>query len=373
MRIGIDAIVLHGRDAGTLRYVEQLLGGLARADPPNEYLVFLDQKLLSSHKFPSAKNLVYRGVPTMKVLPRVFQQQFFTAWNDYGKIDLLHSPAFVPPLPLSGRTVTTIFDLTFWLYPETMKWTGRLWWQIFGRKGIEKADRVIALSENTKKDLCAVLGVPAEKIRVIYPCTRDIFKQDVNGNKIAAKYRLPGRYILYVGTLERRKNITNLIRVFSMARHIGSIEHVLVLAGQRGWLYQDIFETVEELELTNQVIFLDHVPEDDLPALYSGADLFVYLSRYEGFGLPVLEAMACGVPVLTSDTSSLPEVVEKAGVLVPPDDLERAASEMLRILSDRDLRRQMIELGLQRASYFSSERMMRQTLAVYDELNPNPG
>jgi glycosyltransferase involved in cell wall biosynthesis len=373
MRIGIDAIVLRGRDAGTLRYVEQLLSGFASGGSLNDYLVFLDQRILPSGNFPATETLHYRHVSPIKTLPRAIQQQFFRGWNDCGAIDLLHCPAFVPPLSFDGRTVTTIFDLTFYLYPGTMKWTGRLWWQIFGRKGIQRADRIIALSESTKKDLCRCFNVYEGKVKVIYPCTRDIFKPSVNSKEVAVKYRLPDKYILYVGTLERRKNITNLIRVFSMARHIGSIEHILVLAGQRGWLYQDIFETVEELGLTNQVIFLDHVPEDDLPALYSGADLFVYLSRYEGFGLPVLEAMACGVPVLTSDTSSLPEVVEKAGVLVPPDDVERAASEMVRILSDRDLRRQMIEQGLQRASYFSSERMMRQTLAVYDELNPNPG
>ena len=267
--------------------------------------------------------------------------------------------------------MTTVFDLTFEVFPQTMKWTGRLWWRLLARKGIQKSNRIIALSESTKRDLCRYYHVPEEKIRVVYPCTRTIFRPIASTSQIQAKYNLPEKYILYVGTLERRKNVANLIRAFALAKRAALTEHVLVLAGKRGWLYQDIFQAMEETRLSNQIIFLDYVPDEDLPALYTGADLFTYLSRFEGFGLPVLEAMACGTPVLVSSASSLPEVVGDAGILVSPDDIEQAASEMCRVLSDRELHDELAGRGLQRAKCFSQERFIRQTVEVYKQAIQN--
>ncbi len=369
LRIGIDAMVLRGRDAGTLRYVEQLLSGLADADRMREYIVFANASVLPANLVPAQPNVSCRDVPAVRILPRAVQQQFYRSWNSQGPLDLLHCPAFVPPLFFGGRIVATVFDLTFWLYPQTMKWTGRLWWRLFGRKGIERADRVIALSESTKRDLGSCLGIPPERVRVIYPCTRGSFKPDPNGQQIAAKYGLPEKYILYTGTLESRKNIANVVRAYGHARRIGSLKHVLVLAGRRGWLYADVLRTIADLGLESQVVILGYIPEKDLPGLYSAADLFVYLSRYEGFGLPVLEAMACGVPVLASNSSAIPEVVGQAGILVAPDDWEQAAFQMSRILQDRSLHAAMVQRGFQQASQFTAERLVRETCAVYDELS----
>ena len=366
MRVGIDGIVLRGRDAGSLRYFEQLLSGLAALDSTNEYIAFVNHKILQLDEIHCNKNFRFQEIPLKRTVPGALRQQLYRSWHTLGELDLLHCPAFAPPLLFKGKTVTTVFDLTFEIYPQTMKWTGRLWWRLLGKKGIQKSNKIIALSESTKRDLCQYYHIPEEKIRVIYPCTRALFNPFADKTR-ASKYRLPDKYILYVGTLERRKNIASLIRAFALAKRAGTLDHALVLAGKRGWLYQDIFQTIEATGLKNQIILLDYVPDEDLPALYAGADLFVYLSRFEGFGLPVLEAMACGTPVLVSSASSLPEVVGNAGILVPPDDVERAASEMRRLLSDRELRNELADRGLQRAKYFSQERFIRQTLEVYEQ------
>jgi glycosyltransferase involved in cell wall biosynthesis len=367
MRIGIDGIVLRGKDAGSLRYFEQLITGLAKFGGSHAYVIFADRRVLPSAAISQQGNFLCRNVNAASPLPAALRQQLFRAWHVRGKIDLLHSPVSAIPLWFDAKTVMTVQDLAFEVYPEAAKWTGRLWFHLFVRRGAEKATRIIAISESTKRDLVRCYGISAEKIGVVYHCLPTIFRAVTNRKEIAAKYRLPEKYILYVGTLERRKNIANLIRAFAAARRIGTLPHVLVLAGQRGWLYEDIFRTVEELNLKDQVIFLGYVPDEDLPGLYSAADLFVYLSRYEGFGLPVLEAMACGTPVLASNASSLPEVIGDAGIMVPPDDVEQAAVEMVRLLTDRALRGTMIERGLRWASTFSQERFIRQTLQVYDE------
>lgn len=366
-RIGLDGIVLRGRDAGSLRYFQQLLHGLATFGSSNQYTVFADTRLFSEARWRKDQ-FDFHHVVSSRLVPAALQQQLFGAWDELGKLDLLHCPVFVPPLFYTRKTVMTVFDLTFEFYPQTKARTGLFWWTFLGRKGINKANRIITLSASTQNDLCRHFGMASERVRVAYPYAPSIFKPDVRQAQIAARYKLPAAYLLYLGTLEPRKNIPTLLRAFALAKQRGALPHALVIAGQRGWLYQDIFRTVEQLGLKEHVIFLGYVPDEDLPALYSGADLFAYLSWYEGFGLPVLEAMACGTPVLVSNVSALPEVVGDAGLLVAPNDLEQAATEMLRILSDADLRRELSARGLARAQFFSQERFARGILQVYEEV-----
>jgi glycosyltransferase involved in cell wall biosynthesis len=273
----------------------------------------------------------------------------------------------VPPLWYTRRSVTTIFDLTFERFPETMTRVGRMWWKFFGRRGIARATRIITLSESTRRDLQNYLKVPAEKIRVIYPYARARFTPPLNAIATRARYHLPARYLLFVGTLEPRKNIELLIRVFARARQIADVQQRLVLVGPRGWFAQNIFRVIQELELNEQVIVLGYVPDADLPAIYAGADLFVYLSRYEGFGLPVLEAMACGAPVLVSNTAALPEVVGDAGVCVALNDPRAIAMELVQLLGDATRRAALSARGVKRAQTFSLERSIQQTLQVYND------
>lgn len=365
MRIGLDAVVLRNPVAGSHRYFEQLLTGLSKSGAENEFVVFSNLRSACADAMPRQNNFSYRNVDTRRWMPAALQQQLFMDWSAFGSLDVLHSTVSVPPLWYRHPTVATILDLTFDLFPETTKWTGRWWWKILVRPGIARASRLIAISESTKRDLCKRFGIAEAQVQVIYPYVPALFQSTHNGDATAARYHLPSKYILYVGTLERRKNLATLIRAFAQARQMAGLEHMLVLAGQRGWLYDDVLRAVEELGLRDRVLFLGYVPDEDLPTLYSRADLFAYLSLYEGFGLPPLEAMACGAPVIVSDVSSLPEVVGEAGVLVSPRDVGVIASEFVRVLSDRDLRATMRERGFARARLFSQERFVQQTLEVY--------
>ena len=365
MRIGLDGIVLRNLAAGSQRYFEQLLIGLSAQPTQDEFVVFADLQVARAAALPRPKNFFYQNVATQRGFPAVMQQQLFHAWNVSGALDVLHSAVFVPPVWYQPPSVATIFDLAFDLFPETTKWTGRGWRKLFIRPGIAQASRVITLAESTKRDLVARFRIAADKIRVIYPCARAIFRPAPDSDAIAAHYHLPDQYVLFVGTLERRKNITTLVRAFAQARRMANLEHALVLVGRRGWLYDDIFRAVEASDARDRVIFLEDVPDVHLPALYSRAELFAYLSLYEGFGLPVLEAMSCGAPVLAANTSALPEVVGAAGLLVDPRDVPAIASTIGHILTDRDLRAAMRERGFARARLFSQERFMKQTLEVY--------
>ncbi len=367
MRIGLDGIVLRGRDAGTRTYFRQLAFALDALERADEYVLFAHPSLRAD-LLPRHPRFHFQPVSSPRLWPRVLVQQSYRGWSAQGTLDLLHSPVWVVPPRYSGRTVTTVFDLVFHLHPQMCRATGRLWWRLFGPRGIARADRVIALSENTRRDLVTHLHVPEDKIRVIYPCVSEAFHPTVRSESLADRYRLPERYLLFVGTLEPRKNLPLLLRAYALARRIEPFDHALVLAGAEGWQFGEVYQTVRELGLEDRVHFLGYVPDEDLPELYAGADLFAYLSLYEGFGLPVLEAMACGVPVLAARAASLPEVVGAAGVLVPPDKIETVARAMARLLAAPDERRDLSERGLARAAEFSPERLAQETQRVYEEV-----
>lgn len=369
MHIGIDGINLRERNAGSLRYFEQLLSALDQSEASGNwrYEVFTPRSVYRT-VCPS-RGEIFNLVPTTprRFIPAALQQQFYRGWNSQGNLDLLHSTVFVPPLGYPGKTVMTVFDLTFHLYPQTQKWTGRWWWRLCARPGFRKADTIISISENTRQELHRYFGVPLEKIHRVYPSVQERFRPTPAAAQTARRYGLPEKYLLYVGTFEPRKNIPGMLRAFDQARRAGSLEHKLVLIGRRGWMVESIFRLVDQLGLQKQVIFLENVGDADLPALYSAADLFLFLSLYEGFGIPLLEAMACGTPVVAAQTASLPEVVGDAGILVPPTETELAAQAILRILQDRDLHQQLSQQGIARAAQFSLERLRTGTLAVYQK------
>lgn len=366
MRLGIDATLLRPRNAGTLRYTAQLIHALAGLEGL-DLVVFAQQALLEAGELGLPACVSRRGLHTHPAWPAALGQQGYGGWHSAGHLDWLHTPGFVPPLAFRGRTVMTVFDLTFWRYAHAQKWSGRLWWRLLGRPGMRRASRLVAISQSTRSDVCAYLSLPPERVAVVYPYLPASFQPVADPRPLLRRYSLPQKYILYVGTLERRKNVVGLLKAFAAARREYHLEHILVLGGQAGWLYNEIFRTVEELGLAGQVTFLGYVPEADLPALYSGAELFAYLSRYEGFGLPVLEAMACGVPVLASNAASLPEVTGEAALLVAPEDIEAAAAYMGGVLTDRERHAELSRRGRQQAQCFSQERFTREMLAVYGE------
>ena len=295
--------------------------------------------------------------------------------------DLFHATEHLLPRLKGPRTVLTVHDLIFLLFPEYHLPLNRWFLNRFMPLFIRRADAIIAISQCTKDDLIRHYGVPSEKVTVIYEGVDSRFHPvtdpDVLG-RVRARYGLPEHYILYVGTIEPRKNLTALLEAFVALRKQASNRQPatsnqrleagswkLVIAGKRGWLYEGFFRRLRELGLEGEVILLGFVPDEDLPALYSAAELFVFPSLYEGFGLPVLEAMACGTPVIASNASSLPEVVGEAGILIDPHDVGGLVKAMGRVLMDGGKRREMREKGLQQAARFSWERTAAMTLGVY--------
>jgi len=283
--------------------------------------------------------------------------------------DVLFVPAHVLPIVHPRRSVVTIHDLGYLHYPEAHRLLDRLYLDLSTRYNARAATHLIADSLATKRDLVERYGTNPDKVTVVYPSYDKATFQPVKVKEaietVKARYGIAGDYILFVGTLQPRKNLIRLINAFSnLQSPISNLQ--LVIAGKKGWLYQEIFRRVEELGLERKVVFTGYVPEGDLPALLSGARLFVFPSLYEGFGLPVLEAMACGTPVVCSNASSLPEVAGDAAMLVDPLDVEGMAAAIERVLGDKELRAELIERGFEQARKFSWERCAREILNVLE-------
>jgi glycosyltransferase involved in cell wall biosynthesis len=362
MRIGLDARLHFYQPAGIGLYASRLLAALAAIDRQNEYVVLQSRNDRSS---------LANG-------PRVHRHSLWTPphnrWEQVTLplelaplgLDLLHSPDFIPPMRWRGRSVITVMDLAFLRFPHLLTDESR---RYYGQvsKAVARADAILAISQSTKSDLVDLLDAPAGKITVTYLAADPACQPVTEPGRLDAirrNYGLPADYVLFVGTLEPRKDLPTLLRAFAslgpQARDI-----CLAIAGRPGWLYQEVYDLVKTLGVGERVRFLGGVPAGDLPALYSGARLFVLPSLYEGFGMPVLEAMACGAPVICANTSSLPEIAGDAALQFPPGDAAALAQAITQLLSDASLHRQLRERGLAQAARFSWEATARLTLAVY--------
>jgi len=287
----------------------------------------------------------------------------------FAGVDLFHATEHLLPRLSSIRTVFTLHDLIFLFHPETHKPLNRWFLTLMMPRFLRAADAIIAVSECTKRDAIRFYGIPEENITVIYEGVNPRFRP-VGPEAMAAvraRYDLPEHFILYVGTIEPRKNLTVLLEAFSNLQSAICNLH-LVFVGKKGWLYEGFFRRLRELGLEDRVIFTGYVPDEDLPAIYSAAELFVFPSLYEGFGLPVLEAMACGTPVVCSNTSSLPEVAGDAALLVDPTDVCALAGAMERALRDETLRATLRVRGIERARRFTWARAAQETMQVYENV-----
>ena len=287
------------------------------------------------------------------------------------------------PFGVSGQNVTFIYDMAYMACPETMAQRTRHWLSRNMNKYCSRASKILTISDFSRQEIHRYLDVPLEKIEVVY-CGVDTeqYHPDYSEDRIQevkAKYNISGAYILYLGTLEPRKNIEALIRAYQRLLTAGpsrfgqnhSVFPKLVLAGKKGWLYDSIFQLVKEFHLENQVIFTGYVDESDAAPLLCGARMFVFPSLYEGFGIPPLEAMACGTPVIVSDCASLPEVVGDAGLLVPPMDIEKLAESMNRLLKDDQLHTALREAGLKRAGQFTWKASAKKLVQIYRMMGAN--
>ena len=286
------------------------------------------------------------------------------------RIDVLHSPHHHTPLvlpPPRPRRVVTVHDVTFLLLPERYPPIRRLYMEAVTRASAAVADAIITPSQTVRDDLIRTLRVPAERLVAVPEAAAARFapaSADAQA-RVRKQYRLPGRYVLSVGSREPGKNRGRLLRALALLRDQG-LECELAVVGKQAWRYEDEAALVERLGLHGHVRFLGYVPDDDLPALYSAAAVFAYPSLYEGFGLPVLEAMACGTPVVTSNVSATAEVAGDAALLVGPRDTTALAEALGRLLSDEALRALLRVRGLKRAGQFSWERVARETQLIYE-------
>ncbi len=372
-RVGLNAHLLSRtgtyRGAGINGYIHQLLQhlpGVAGAEAqPFEYIAYLHDATFAP---VAGLGVACSGWDTRSPWRRIIWEQTRLAALSRG-LDLLHGLAFASPLACACPAVVTVHDLSFYRYPQAFRRFNRSYLGWITRISVRKAARVIAVSESTRRDVIALCGVSPERVVVV--------PNGVSGEfcpadaRTIAEFRrrngLPERFILFVGTLEPRKNIERLLEAY--ARMIGGRAAgdapALVIAGAKGWFYDAIFARAERLGLADRVIFPGFVPADELPWWYRAAELFVYPSLFEGFGLPVLEAMACGTPSITSNVSSLPEVAGDAAVLVAPEDSAALAAAMARVLDEPALAAQMAAAGLRQAARFPWTRTAQETVAVY--------
>ena len=295
-------------------------------------------------------------------------------------IDILHVPAHyhtqITPFFMNKnlKRILTIHDLTPLLFPETHIKKNAILWNSTLKLIKGKVDTIITDSRSTKMDCIKYLKIPAEKIKVVPLAAGKQYRPSYSLNTIRQelkfRYNLKIPFILCVGTLEKRKNIPTLIKAFSKLKK-EDINHKLVIIGQQGWKYKNIFKIIHKLGLNNEIIFTGYVPDEDLVKFYNAADLFVYPSIYEGFGLPPLEAMACGTPVITSNTSSLPEVVGNAGITVNPCETDILTGKMYKVLNNTNLQDKLSRKGIKRANKFSWDKTARETWKVYEDTYNN--
>lgn len=370
IHIGLNAHLLSTsqsyRGAGISWYITQLLKHVAQAAPDFCYSAFLSDPAFQ------APGLTLRRShwPTQRPLVRIVWEQLIQPLVlRRAGIDLLHALAFVAPLAAPCPFVVTVYDLSFLRYPEAFRPFNRWYLRTFTRHSVKRARAVIAISESTRQDVIKLLGAPPERVHTIY-CGVDEYFHPLPAAEVTAfraAQGLPDQFVLFLGTLEPRKNVDGLIRAYAQWRTQEPHAPLLIIAGGKGWYYRHIFSLVESLNLTTSVRFADYVPQSELPLWYNAASFFVYPSHFEGFGLPVLEAMACGVPVITSTTSALPEVAGADGtaVLVNPADVTALAQAMQQMMTDPDWRTGIAERGLTRAASFRWEKTARETVEVY--------
>jgi len=369
VRIAIDVHSIGSGSGGNESYFRGLLEGLAVIDDDqNQYFLYAtDPNALMDVNFDRERFRVKSIWPANRYLRIPFAIPRQIRRNG---LDVYHAQFLIPP-GVRCRTVTTIFDIAFEHYPEFFPWYQRTWSKRLIRSSAQRADHIITSSEHSRQDLIKTYHIDPNRITVTPLAPRDSFyprRPKVEAKKkIARQYGITSEFILYVGRLQGRKNLVRLVDAFAKAQ-VAGIPHKLVLAGGADTLFAPVMERVRDRGLSEQVLLPGYIHEEDLPWLYSAAEAFVYPSLYEGFGLPVLEAMACGVPVLTSTGSALQEVAEGAAVLFDPKDVGSITHALIDVLTNEKLRSDLAQAGLERSAQYKYSATARSTIAVYEKV-----
>ncbi len=379
MRIGIDYTAAVRQGGGIGRYTRNLIRALADLDAENQYRLFVAGGWGKGDGLGAwPDNFRVRSVPLSDRWVHILWQRFrlpVPVQVVTGLLDLFHSPDFV--LPPTGRTpaILTVHDLSFLRVPQFFVAGFRDYLEGAVSRAVECARHILADSESTRHDLVELMGVAPEEVSVLYPGVEPRFRpiEDIEVLKqVHSRYDLPERFILGLSTLQPRKNFDGLVKAFQrllLIRGAGSrfSDLHLVIAGGKGWMYEETLALVDRVGLGERIHFPGFVADNDLPALYSLAAVFAFPSWYEGFGLPVLEAMACGTPVVAADNSSLPEVVGEAGLMVDAGDIDALAEALDRLLEDQELRMRLDIAGREQARRFTWESAARRLRTVYQE------
>jgi len=387
LRIGIDFVPMLSEGwSGVEQYFFYTLKALLEEDKKNTYVIFYVDYKNYKERFEKflQKNPWFKRVPNLEVVSLPWRGSILSlqfSWKVFrkpqidkicGGLDVMWLPAprFIP-LSRACRRVTTFHDLSFFIYPQFYSLKSRLWqWQANYPQVARNSDRIIAVSENTRKDLVNFFKVDPHKIRVIYEGVAPQYFVKFSPNflrKLEEKFKLPQKFIYFVGSLEPRKNLSLLLNVLNELKSKLSDKIYLVVSSSKRWLTDSFFTDLNRLRLEERVVLTGPVNEEEKIGLLQLSSVFAFPSFYEGFGLPVLEAMACGVPVVASNVSSLPEVAGEAALQVSPHDKEAWVQALRSILSDRALAAHLQEEGIKRARLFSWQKTARETLKVFRE------
>jgi len=370
MRFAIDATSIPRQMAGAGVYTYNLIRAVAAVDHENEYTVFAKSDAFDDLNRDEPLFRTVRVSTRSRPARLLWEQLALPIHLRRQKIDVLHSPHHTAPMVVAGcRRVITFHDLTFFLLADRYPRSRLMYFRAVSWATARVADALICPSQAVRDDIVRILHARPEKVHPIAEAAAPEFQPIKNRaalEKLRTRYALPERFILSVGSLEPGKNRAALLKAYAGLRKRG-LEQKLVVVGQRAWKYEDDLALAEELGIKGDVLFTGYVPPEEMPALYNAADLFVFPSLYEGFGLPVIEAMACGVPVVASNLSAIPEVAGEAALLVDPRDIDQLCDAMERVLRDKRLQAALRRRGLERAQGFSWERAARETIAVYQE------
>lgn len=367
IRIGLDGTPLLGPRSGVGNYTGRLLAALLRHKPDWEYLLYSNRPLEPLEQPLTRATPVYSRVPSKRM---IWMQCLLPAVIRRSRPQLCHFPNAMAPIWSQRPFIVTIHDASLFLYRRYHPLARILSIRLALPTIARQAAAVITVSHHARADLIRILNLPPQKVHVVYEAAPAHFQPVVEQAHLDAlrrKYHLPQQFLLYVGTLEPRKNLRRLVQALHEIRRQG-FPHRLVLVGASGWDIDDFRKEIARLEMEEAVIFTGYVPTEDLPGLFSLATLFVFPSLYEGFGLPPLEAMACGTPVLSSNRSSLPEICADAACLVDPEDVDDLAHGLATLLSEPERRRELSSRGLERARDFSWRRAAEQTAAIYQRV-----
>jgi glycosyltransferase involved in cell wall biosynthesis len=385
MNIGIDIrplMVLNRTGVG--EYTFELLNALLNIDKNNQYFLFYNCKknIDTDIRIWEQSNVHYINTSWPNKIFN-FSQKLFSypkidnviiKNNNIDKLDVFYSPNInFASLDKNTKQILTIHDLSFEMYPQYYSLKRRAWHKLIDvKKQCQKAELILTPSYNTKRDVIKYFQIDNNKIDVLYPGLSSKFQnmnnQKIDDEKTREKYNLPNKYILYLGTIEPRKNIAGLIKAYEQISSSLTTEHSLVIAGSSGWKNKDIYQKVKNSKYKNRIKFIGYVAEEDKPNLYSLASIFVYTSFYEGFGFPILEAMSCQTPVITSNRSSLPEISEQAAYLINPNRENELANAIKIMIENNRLREYYINNGLEQIKKFNWQKTAEKFLKTISNI-----